>query len=208
MSPVLRIIELEQHNAQLSGQSASVSSQFATLTTAFTALSANHAALKKQLDWFKRQLFGQKSEKQLAIEPQVQGNLLAGLAVQLATPLPPIPTETVTYQRKKLRDNSITDTGLRFDASVPVHEITIGDPAMEALPSSEREIIGEKVTYRLAQRPSGYEVIKYIQRVYKRRASGEIVATITPPAVLEKCVADVSLLAGMLIDKFQYHRVL
>ena len=82
MSPVLRIIELEQYNAQL----ASVSSQFATLTTAFTALSANHAALKKQLDWFKRQQFGQKSEKQLAIEPQVQGNLLAGLAVQLATP--------------------------------------------------------------------------------------------------------------------------
>ena len=27
-------------------------------------------------------------------------------------------------------------TGLRFDATVPVHEITIGDPAIEALPES------------------------------------------------------------------------
>ncbi len=32
------------------------------------------AMLKQQLDWFKRQLFGQKSEKQLAIDPAVQGN--------------------------------------------------------------------------------------------------------------------------------------
>ena len=30
--------------------------------------------LQEQLDWFKRQLFGQKSEKQLAIDPAVQGN--------------------------------------------------------------------------------------------------------------------------------------
>ena len=158
MSPALRITELEQLNAHLSGQIA--------------VLSADYAALKKQLDWFKRQLFGEKSEKQRVIDPQVQGNLLAGL---------------------------------RFDATVPVHEITIGDPVIERLPESARELIGEKVTYRLAQRPAGYEVIKYIQRVYKLRESGEIVATLTPPAVLEKCVADVSLLAGMLIDKFQYH---
>ena len=191
MSPTLRITELEQQNAQLSGQLA--------------ALASDCAALKQQLEWFKRQLFGAKSEKQLLIDPQVQGNLLAGLGLSATTASPPIPTETVTYQRQKLRDNSLTDTGLRFDATVRVHEITIGDPAMEALPESARELIGEKVTYRLAQRPSGYEVIKYIQRVYKHRESGEIVATMTPPAVLEKCVADVSLLAGLLIDKFQYH---
>lgn len=191
MSPALRITDLEQQNAQLSGQLA--------------ALSSDYAALKKQLDWFKRQLFGAKSEKQLAIDPQVQGNLLAGLGVAAIPPLPPIPTDTVTYQRKKLRDHSVTDTGLRFDATVPVHEITIGDPEMERLPESAREIVGEKVTYRLAQRPAGYEVIKYLQRVYKLRESGAIVATVTPPAVLERCVADVSLLAGMLIDKFQYH---
>lgn len=198
MSPARRITELEQHNAQLSGQLATISAQFSSLT-------ADHAALKQQLDWLKRQLFGEKSEKQLSLDPQVQGNLLAGLGVTPPIALPPVPTGTVTYQRKKLRDNSLSDTGLRFDASVRVHEITIGDPAIERLPEAEREIIGEKVTYRLAQRPAGYELIKYIRRVYKLRESGKIVATITPPAVLEKCVADVSLLAGLLIDKFQYH---
>jgi transposase len=171
----------------------------------YEALQAQVLSLTTQLDWFKRQLFGSTSEKQRIIDPAVQGNLLAGLGAAPAVAPCAIPTERVTYQRRKLRDNCLTDTGLRFDASVPVHEITIGDPAIERLPESERELIGEKVTYRLAQRPAGYEVIKYIQRVYKLRESGEIRATVTPPAVLEKCVADVSLLAGMLVDKFQYH---
>jgi transposase len=189
-----------------SAQTRVASSQSITIPRAeYDALQAQVQSLKIQLDWFKRQLFGSTSEKQRLIDPAVQGNLLAGLGAAPALAPCAIPTETVTYQRKKLRENSLTDTGLRFDATVPVHEITIGDPAIERLPESAREVIGEKVTYRLAQRPAGYEVIKYIQRVYKLRESGEIRATVSPPAVLEKCVADVSLLAGMLIDKFQYH---
>lgn len=184
MSTAVRIAELEQHNTQLCVQLES---------------------LKRQLDWFKRQLFGAKSEKQLLIDPTVQGNLLAALGVATPPPPPITPTTNVTYSRKKLRDNAVTDSGLRFDETVPVNIITIGDPAIEALPESERECIGEKVTYRLAQRPASYELMKYIRRVYKITATQAIVTTVSPPTVLEKCVADVSLLAGILTDKFLYH---
>jgi transposase len=168
-------------------------------------LSEQLEALKQQLDWFKRQLFGAKSEKQRLIDPAVQGRLLATLGVATPPPPPITPTTTVTYVRKKRRDNTVTDTGLRFDETVPVNIITIGDPAIEALPESARECIGEKVTYRLAQRPASYELMKYIRKVYKILATQEIVTTISPPTVLEKCVADVSLLAGILTDKFLYH---
>ncbi len=191
MSTAVRIAELEQQNAQLSEQLAT--------------LSADHAMLRRQLDWFKRQLFGAKSEKQLFIDPAVQGNLLATLGVATPPPPPITPTTTVTYARKKRRDNAVTDTGLRFDETVPVNIITIGDPAIEALPESARECIGEKVTYRLAQRPASYEMMKYVRKVYKIVATQAIVTTISPPTVLEKCVADVSLLAGILTDKFLYH---
>jgi len=184
LSTAVRIAELEQQNSQLSEQL---------------------AVLKRQLDWFKRQLFGAKSEKQWLIDPAVQGNLLAALGV--ATPPPPqsTPTTTVTYTRKKLRDNAVTDSGLRFDETVPVNTIVIGDPAIEALPESARECIGEKVTYRLAQRPASYEVLKYVRRVYKILATQEVVTTTSPATVLERCVADVSLLGGLLTDKFLYH---
>lgn len=184
LSTVVRIAELEQQNTQLV---------------------SDIAVLQRQLDWFKRQLFGTKSEKQLSIDPAVQGNLLAALGVATPPPLESTPTTTVTYTRKKLRDHAVTDSGLRFDATVPVNTIVIGDPAMEALSESARECIGEKVTYRLAQRPASYEVIKYVRRVYKMTATQEIVTTVSPPTVLEKCVADVSLLAGILTDKFLYH---
>lgn len=39
----------------------------------------------------------------------------------------------------------------------------------------------------------------------KRKGTGEFSCPPAPPAVLEKSMADVSLLAGLLIDKFSYH---
>ena len=58
-----------------------------------------------QLEWFKRQLFGAKSEKRLDVDPAVQGNLLAALGVARPPPPKPLPGETVTYQRRpKARD--------------------------------------------------------------------------------------------------------
>ncbi|MHB8744432.1 MAG: hypothetical protein ACYC9L_15100 [Sulfuricaulis sp.] len=47
----------------------------------------------------------------------------------------------MTYTRKKLRDDTVTDSGLRFDATVPVTTIVINDPAIEVLPASARERI-------------------------------------------------------------------
>ena len=45
------------------------------------------------------------------------------------------------------------DGGLRFDASVPVEEIAVPHPEVAGRSPEEYEVIGEKVTYRLAQRP-------------------------------------------------------
>jgi len=184
LSTAVRIAELELQNSRLS---------------------EHLAVLQRQLDWFKRQLFGAKSEKQRLIDPVVQGNLLSALGVATPPAPPSLPTTTVTYTRQKRRDHTVTDSGLRFDETVPVNTIIIGDPAIEALPESARERIGEKVTYRLAQRPASYEVIKYVRTVYKILATQAMVTTASPTTVLDKCVADVSLLGGLLTDKFLYH---
>lgn len=179
-----RIAELEQNNAHL--------------------LTENRQ-LKHQLDWFKRQLFGEKSEKRLDIDPAVQGSLFAGLGLTLP-PKEEAPRETITYQRrKKHHDASVNDCGLRFSDDVPKQVIVLTDAEMESLPQGECEIIGEKVSYRLAQRTGSYVILEYRRRVYKRRADLQIVTTPAADNVLEKTVSDVSLLAGLLIDKFNYH---
>ena len=74
MSAVERVTVLEAENAQLRGDLASLNSRFGTL-------SSDYEALKQQVEWFKRQLFGRKSEKRLDVDPAVQGNLFAALGV-------------------------------------------------------------------------------------------------------------------------------
>jgi transposase len=177
----------------------------AALRSENAALQEQLESLKTQLDWFKRQLFGSKSEKRLLIDPAVQADLLAGLnAVNPETPPPA--TETVTYERRKSRDDkTVTDSGLRFDDSVPVETIELPSPELDGVPDIERAVIGEKTTYRLAQRPGSYVVLKYVRQVIKCKDTGAIVTPAAPANVLDKSVADVSFLAGMLVDKFVYH---
>ena len=157
------------------------------------------------MDWFKRQLFGAKSEKRLHIDPAVQGNLLEGLGVE-APPSKPPPTETVSYQRrKKQREAAVNDSGLRFGEDVPRGIIAVIDPDIEAIPENRCERIGEKVNYRLAQRPSSFVILQYVRPVYKVLDDLSILITPARANVLEKSAADVSFLAGMLVDKFCYH---
>ena len=184
MPATTRIVELEQENAQLNSELTSV---------------------KHQLDWLKRQLFGEKSEKRLEIDSAVQGSLLSALGVEAPPPKAP-DTETITYQRrKKTRDGALNDSGLRFSDDVPRKVFILKDPEFESLPEDQREVIGEKVSFRLAQRPGSYVVLEYRRLVYKRLEDQKIITTPAPANVLEKSSTDVSLLAGMLIDKFCYH---
>jgi transposase len=70
------------------------------------ALEQKVQSLEQQLDWFKRQLFGRKSEKR--VEPDKQ---------------------TITYTRTKQRGSDCaTDVGLRFDDTVPKKTIHCAAP--------------------------------------------------------------------------------
>jgi transposase len=177
--------ELEQHNSELQQQK---------------------AALAVQLEWFKRQLFGEKSERRLPALPSEQLHL----GEMLEDERPPAPKETVKeYERrrrpKERLEGSPDDSGLRFDASVPVQLVPVKNPEIEGLTPDEYEVVTEKVTYRLAQRPGAYVVLKYVRPVVKVKATGKMSSPAAPAAVLGKSFSDVSLLAGLLVDKCMYH---
>ena len=200
------VAKLEQENARLGVALSDAYGVLGKTKTALEQLQAEYDALKQQLDWFKRQLFGQKSEKRLDIDPAEQLNLLAGLGVKAPPSLDDVPTQTVTYERRaKVRDSAVAENGLRFGPEVPVQTIEVTDPAIEAIPDDERKIIGEKVSYRLAQQPGSYVVLKYVRKVIKRRDTQTILTAPAPANVLERSAADVSFLAAMLVDKFCWH---
>jgi transposase len=174
------------------------------------ALEAQNAELRRQNEWFKRQLFGRKSERRL-LTPDTHQLPLAGIRPSREDPAekPPPPTETVKAYQRRTRFSALPDAdedgGLRFAASVPVQVIMIPNPEVATLAPEAYEVIGEKVTYRLAQQPGAYVVLKYVRQVIKLKETEQIRCPPAPLAVFEKSVADVSLLAGLLIDKFAYH---
>jgi len=165
--------------------------------------------LAAQVKWFQKQLFGEKSEKRIVESSPDQ--LFLGQQFQEETA--PAQTETVKeHERKKRRSKSVDgdDQNLFFDESVvPVEEVPVPNPEIEGLSEDEYEVIGQKTTHRLAQRPGVYVILKYVRNVVKlkrdEKKENRIVCPKLPDAVFEKSHADVSFLAGLLIDKFQYH---
>jgi transposase len=170
---------------------------------------ATIASLEHQLDWFKRQLFGKKSERYVA-EPDPQqmhlGQLLGELAA--AGPAPEAATPVPAHKRRRRRSD-FTDESREapfFDESkVPVQIIEVPNPEAQGLQPEQYEVIGQKVSHRLAQRPGSYLVIKYVRPVIKRRDTRTLHCAPAPLGVLEGSRADVSFLVGLIIDKFRYH---
>lgn len=164
-------------------------------------LQAQRNDLARQLAWFKQQLFGSKSERR-PVSPDAR-QLTLGESPETTKALEEATTVAAHSRRTRtaLSSDEKTSESLRFDPSVPVEEIHVETPALD----DEHEVIGEKISYRLAQRPGAYVVLKYIRPVIKKKADGTVSCPPAPATVLGKSLADVSLLASMLIDKFLFH---
>jgi transposase len=170
-------------------------------------LEAKVESLEQQLDWFKRQLFGRKSEKR-EVGDRPEQPLLNGFVVESPAPTKP-DKETITYTRSKRRgDDCATPSGLRFDATVPKKTIRCSAPELEGPDAHEYEVIRENRTYRLAQRPASYMVLEYVSPVLKHRPSQKLSTPPAPAGLWAGSIADVSFVAGLLVEKFVYHQPL
>lgn len=172
-------------------------------------LEHENVQLRRQLAWFQRQIFGQKSEKRHLEAEGVQGILGIGLDAVPGTPLPAVKTAVAGHERERQAQTvagGADESTLFFDEKkVPVEVIAVPNPDMELLKPDQYEVIGEKITHRLAQRPGSYVVLKYVRPLIKRRDSQALSCPSAPVGVIEGSRADVSFVAGMVIDKFDYH---
>jgi transposase len=186
----------------LESRAASMSQEeLVALLASHQELQRSHDDLARQVEWFKRQLFGTKSERRLVDAEGLQLTL-GGLLRAEAAAVPEI--EIAGHRRRRTTTEGIAEhDSLRFDPSVPVEEIQVPDPGLRDQDLANYDLIGEKVTCRLAQRPGSYVVLRYVRKVYKRKSDGVFSCPPSPPSVLERSYADVSFLAGLLIDKFR-----
>ena len=108
--------------------------------------------LRRQVAWFQRQIFGQKSEKRHPEPEGVQGILGIGFDAVPDTPLPVKTTVVAGHERKAkpVRDGADESTLFFDEKRVPVEVIAVPNPEMELLRPDQYEVIGEKVTGRNA----------------------------------------------------------
>ena len=173
------------------------------------AQAAQIQALQAQIEWFKRQIFGSKSER-FAPEPDPQqmhlGQLLGEELPSVAAP--EASSEVPAHERRKPRSDFSDDAASApfFDRSkVPVHTIEVPNPEVQGLQPDQYEVIGQKVSHRLAQRPGSYVVLEYVRPVVKRLDTATLHCPPAPVGVFEGSRADVSFVVGLVIDKFRYH---
>lgn len=184
-------------------------SEIVDLARSYATLRDEVAALKHQLEWFKRQLFGQKSERRI-VDPaskQMSFGEAMNPAQSAAAPAPAERrVEAHTRKVSSKKTDSDEDSLPFFDESrVPVELIEVPSPETAGLSAEQFEIIGHKDSFRLAQRPGSYVVLKYRRPVIKLKATQAITCPAAPVGVIESSRADVSFIAGLLIDKFAYH---
>ena len=162
-----------------------------------TALKEENAELRQQLEWLKRQVFGQKTERYIPSDE-------SQTSLELAVPkkVLPVKTEIVTYQRAKLCKP--TPHGREdIPAHLPRNEIVI----MPAEDVAGMERIGEKVTEQLEYTPPKYFVNKYVRPVFAGDINGErtVVCGELPKLCSEKGKYGASIIAQAVVSKFEDH---
>lgn len=129
--------------------------EVASLSTAeLAALVQSQAAtidsLKHQLEWFKRQVFGVKSERYAPQPDPSQMHLGETFPVptQLTEQHKVVPAHT---RRVAQRDSAREADALPFfdESRVPVQTIELPNPEIKDLSADQYEVIDQKISYRL-----------------------------------------------------------
>src|ERR1700693_4872330 len=165
--------ELDQHPISAAEAAVLTLEQITELLSKHTALESENADLRRQLIWFKRQIFGEKSERRIVDADGIQGYLGQDFST-VADHTPPNKKSRVAghereHKPKKPTEGADESTLFFDDKRVPVEVIEVPNPEVSGLKSDQFEVIGEKVSHRLAQLPGSYVVLKYVRPLIKRR---------------------------------------
>src|SRR5688500_9201101 len=105
-------------------------------------------ALTQQVGWFKRQIFGRKSERFIAEQDPSQlhlGEVLPDVSATSEPPRQAVPAHTRRAPQRDVAADADAESLPFFDESrVPVHTMQVLSPEIAALRPDQYEVIGEK----------------------------------------------------------------
>ncbi|MCY3940227.1 MAG: transposase [Gammaproteobacteria bacterium] len=205
---------------ELFGLAGTQSTIIAALQDKLTEEVAKNSALRDQLARYERQQYGRSSEKRRNAATASEGGASDGAATPDAGEDEPETekkagkttekTAGKTPQggvkgRTKDRGDAVNGAGLRFGPEATVIDIDVMPPEIEGLAADEFELISERVCCKLASVPVRHVVLRYHYKKAKIMSSGALVCAPAVEGVFKNSCADVTFIAGMLVDKFAWH---
>ena len=182
--------------------------QVAELTTSIAGKEQQITVLYEQLAWFKRQLFGKRSER-VASNLNSQQLLFEGFETPQA--LKEAKTTIPAHQRKQPNRSGQDKISLPDDLPVVTKILDLPEERKACPETGESLVqIGVEITHKLAHKPGSYYVLEIIRPKYahpKKEEMGIFIAEL-PDGLLPKCRADESLLAEVMTKKFADHLTL
>jgi transposase len=169
-------------------------------------LSEENHHLKEQLAWFKRQIFGKRSERVVGHLNQQQ-LMLEGFE-NLESPQEEEKKKVTAHTRRK--PNRDGQDKISLPPDLPVETTILDIPEAQKICQETGETliqIGVEITHKLAHQPGSYYIKEIIRPKYahpQREEAGIITADL-PESLLPKCRADESLLAEIITKKFADH---
>ncbi len=176
------------------------------LQTQVVLLTNEVSFLKEQLEWFKRQLFGKKSEKTVH-QSNAQQLELEGFD-KLATTTEKQEINVPAHKRIKSRRKG--EDKITLSADMPVETTLLDLPKdKKVCPFTGTPLvkIGEEITHKLAHKPGSYYIKEIIRPKYAfpgQEEKGVLTAEL-PDTLLPRCRADESFLAEILTQKYVDH---
>jgi len=159
--------------------------------------------LKEQLDWFHRQIFGKKSERNVSNlnNEQLAFEGFENLKTEEEDGKENIPA----HKRRKPKRNGQDKITLLPDLPVETTILDIDEDQKICKETGHPLVkIGEEVTHKLAHKPGSYYIKEIIRPKYALPDEGILTADM-PDSIIPRCRADESFLAEILTRKFADH---
>ena len=138
--------------SELQDEVANLTQQNALLTQKIADLTQKNATLLEQIEWFKKQFFGKKSERQVNPRSSQEGR-------------------KANNDKKKSRTSTEEDK-ITFPEGIPIERIILDLPEEEKVcpyTGKPLEKIGEECVQKLAFKPGSYFIKEFIKPKYISR---------------------------------------
>jgi transposase len=175
-------------------------------TKEVASLNQKIKSLEEQLAWFQRQVFGQKAEK--FVDPKDLQLYFEGFE-DLDLIDSKSKTTTMPAHERKVRRSTGKDS-FKFPDDLPVERQVIDIPEEEKICQETGKPlvkIGEETTSKLAHKPGSYFIKQIVRPKYAlpQGSEGGVRTAELPESLLNRCQADESLIAEVLVRKFADH---